>query len=124
MTEQRKKLRRSHDRELEEGMRVLSQRFDDHVRDCSRNSQEMRAEVLTMRSTQETYHAQNKTRLEAISSENQAQLAISQEARDLLQGLVTARRVSIWAGKALRWVMGLLAAAAGAFGLAAYFKSP
>lgn len=110
MQDRRKKLRRNRDKELEAKMLVVENILQSHLVECSENAKAVRNELASMNQRFDTYHAQNQ--------------AVSHEQRDMLAALVAAKRISIGAGRAIKWLVSLLAAAAGALGLYTFFKTP
>ena len=108
-TDRRKGLRRERDKELDTKMLALETALQSHLTECSDNAKAMRNELASMNQRFDTYHAQNQ--------------AVSQEAKEMLNVLVNAKRVTVWTARAVRWIAGLLAAVAGATGLLAYFKT-
>lgn len=73
-----------------------------------RANQDRKAEFNTLNKRMDERHSENTKRLDGIVGINETQL-------DLLQNLVTARNVSVWAGHAIKWIIGLAAAGIASF---------
>lgn len=114
-TDRRSTTRRAQDKAMEAKMLALENSLDNHVLDCSRNAKETLAALTSMNTRFDAYHVQNQGEIRAIRVMNEDQLVV-------LNAIVTAKKVSVWAGGVLKWLLGLLASAAGAMGLYNYFK--
>lgn len=97
-------------------MLAIQSALESHLDDYAESARALRNEVASMNVRFDSYHAENARNIAAIKTINEDQMVV-------LDAIVAAKRVSIWAGRTLKALLGLLATAASALGLYTFFRA-